>query len=127
MRHVAAERADLDRAGLAGVPLSVTELGRWTEPPGGRFYAPADLRARYLTESVERLATSGCDVDAVLVCAWTSTRARPGVGDDWYGLVGSDGAPTPSSRALAALLSRPAGAWPDPSRSRGRCAPPPAP
>jgi hypothetical protein len=104
LANVRAMRQTLDALGGNGVPLFVTEIGWVDKPPTARFYADSRQKASFLTRTIRALARSDCGVGAVFVYSWTTAESDPRRGDDWFGVYGSRGEETPSSRALAALL-----------------------
>ena len=101
---VSAARRTLDAAGLARVPLYVTEFGWTTDPPGALDYLPEALRPRYIELTLERLGHLDCGVAAALLYAWVTPERDPRQPQDWYGINPPAGGGSPDVAAFAAGL-----------------------
>jgi hypothetical protein len=80
------DRAYMDAAGLAGVPLYVTEVGWTARPRHSPKWAPEPQRRRYVEQTVSGLGRSDCGIAAVVLYAWTTPQRDPREEGDWYGV-----------------------------------------
>lgn len=112
-------RAVMRAAGLAAVPLYITEIGWSTRPVGlarNPFWAPARLRPSHIARTVATLGHSDCGIGAILVYSWVTPERDPGYLEDWYGINPPPGrGPAPSADVAAftsaiRLASAPSGA-----------------
>jgi polysaccharide biosynthesis protein PslG len=93
-------RAALSAAGLANVPLYVTEFGWATSPPGGPHYLPESLRPAYIQQALTALGHLDCGIAAVLLYAWVTPQSDPSDSNDWFGIHPPGGGDTPDMRAF---------------------------
>jgi hypothetical protein len=84
--NVVQARRALDSLGLAAAPLYVTEFGWTTHPPGAVSYLPERLRPGYIADTVQRLASSGCGIAAVVLYTWVTPERDPVQSQDWFGI-----------------------------------------
>ena len=104
VRGVRELRQTLRRLGEGKVPIHITELG-W--PTKGHFPIVISevTRAVSLENAAETLARSDCGIASVVVYTWTAPERNPDDKEDWYGIVHSDGGPTPTSEAFERVLA----------------------
>ncbi len=98
---LAADRAMLLAAGLAGVPLYATEFGWTTSPPGALDYVPAVTRPSYIRRTLEALSTRQCGVSEAVLYTWYSAQSSPADSQQWYGVSDPTGRPSPDTSAFA--------------------------
>lgn len=99
---VTADRAMLNGAGLGAVPLYATEFGWTTSPPGALDYVAAPTRPGYIRRTLHQLSGRWCGVTAAVLYTWYSPEQNPADSQQWYGIDGPTGAPTPDSAAFTA-------------------------
>ncbi|HEY8584955.1 MAG TPA: hypothetical protein VIL49_18495, partial [Capillimicrobium sp.] len=124
---VAGTRATLDALGQGDTPIAVTELG-WPRPnasPTASFALPDDTRAGSFALVSDALAASDCGIDRLVLFTWTTAMSDPAEQEDWFGLAGPDGSPTPAAEALAQAARRPPPPGPLPICHPGSAAPAP--
>lgn len=102
--RVVATRRALERVGLPAVPLYVTEFGWTTTPPGAVDYLPARLRPDYIEGTLVALASSNCDVAAVVLYTWYSPQSDPRNSQYWFGISPPGAGGSPDVLAFAAGL-----------------------
>lgn len=98
--NVRSARMALNAAGLAGVPLYVTEFGWTTSPPGAFGYLPAQLRPAYIEQTLAELGHLDCGVAAILLYAWISGQRNPSDSNDWFGIYPPAGGDNADVRAF---------------------------
>jgi hypothetical protein len=109
IRGVRGLRRTLERLRDGDVPIHVTELG-WPTHGTGEDIKPIvvseDARAVSLEVTAEALARSDCRVAAIVPYTWTTPEQNEDNEEDWYGIRHPDGSPSPTSDAIARVLSR---------------------
>jgi hypothetical protein len=96
---VAYQRQAVDASALRGKPLSVNEIGWYTDGTGPDVTDEA-TRARYLAELTHALAASDCGIASLAPHTWISAESNPANPDDWYGIADpAGGEPYDSGRA----------------------------
>ena len=88
--------------GLLGpsVPIDITEVG-WTTTS-----TPEDQRAADLAGLASELPGSQCNVERMLVYAWTTRESDPGNPEDWFGIWNHDASAKPSGQAYTDTVHR---------------------
>jgi hypothetical protein len=93
-------RSTLDSVGLNAVPMSVNELGWYTQGTGGNPPTSEARRAAGFAQLAPAIAGSDCDVIALSVHTWITREQNPADREDWYGLADPQTAePYPSAVA----------------------------
>ena len=105
LARVRKARLALRSAGMAGVPLYVTEFGWRTRPPGGFGFAAASLRPGFILQTIAALRQTNCGVAAVLLYAWSTPELDPAAARDWFGIDPPTASGGPAVRAFADALS----------------------
>jgi hypothetical protein len=105
LARVRKARLALRSAGMASVPLYVTEFGWRTRPPGGFGFAPPNLRPGFILHTIAALRHTDCGVAAVLLYAWSTPELDPGVAQDWFGIDPPQPAAGPAVTAFTDALS----------------------
>jgi hypothetical protein len=111
--RVGEARAVLDRLGLGGVPLYVTELGWTTRPPHALNWAPSSQRGRDLGQTLADLGHTDCDVAAVVLYTWVTLERNPADREDWYGISPPGGGESADVAAFTAGLRDASAPGPD--------------
>ncbi len=104
LARVRAARLALRSLGMGSVPLYVTEFGWSTQPAGGFGFAPANLRPRFIYETMAALRHTDCGLAAVLLYAWFTPELNPANKQDWFGIDPPRPGPSPAVRAFSAAL-----------------------
>jgi hypothetical protein len=99
-------RMTLTGLGMPSVPLYVTEFGWTTTPPGALDYVPASARPSYISSTVAALGHLDCGVVAATIYTWYSPEQNPADSQQWYGIDGLSGQPTPDSDAFEQGIRR---------------------
>lgn len=95
----------LDGAGLAGVPLSVNEIGWTTRGEGGFTPVPEPDRAALLGQTVDTIARSNCGIASIAPHTWVTEEVDPADQEHWFGIADPDLArPYPSGKAYAEVV-----------------------
>jgi hypothetical protein len=119
LARVRGARAALAAAGMAAVPLYVTEFGWTTQPAGAINHAAASGRPADILNTLQALGHLECGLAATLLYTWVTPQRSPADGQDWYGIADptDPSASTPDTRAFSAGLR--AAVAPDPSPPAG--------
>jgi polysaccharide biosynthesis protein PslG len=99
-------RMTLTGLGMPSVPLFVTEFGWTTTPAGALDYVPASTRPSYISSTVAALGHLDCGVVAATIYTWYSPEQNPANSQQWYGIDGLTGQPTPDSDAFEQGIRR---------------------
>jgi hypothetical protein len=102
--RIVAARRTLDALGLGSTPLYVTEFGWTTTPPGAGDYVPETTRPGDISQALATLSSPDCGIAAALIYTWYSPETDPANSQDWYGIDGLDGQPTPDVVAFTDAL-----------------------
>jgi polysaccharide biosynthesis protein PslG len=105
LARVRTARLALRSAGMAGVPLYVTEFGWRTRPPGGFGFAAPNLRPGFILRTIAALRQTDCGVAAVLLYAWSTPELDPAAARDWFGIDPPTATAGPAVAAFADALS----------------------
>lgn len=98
-------RALLDRLGLKGVPLYVTEFGWTTSPYATRDYASPAVRPGYIALTVGALGHLACGLAAATLYTWVTEDQNPRDNAEWYGISPPSGGSSRDTRAFSAGLA----------------------
>lgn len=84
---VRAVRRSVDAAGMASVPIYLTEFG-WAAPPSRNLRDRLLKRARprYIAATVSGLGRSNCGLAAIVLFSWVTEERDPAQLDQWYGI-----------------------------------------
>jgi polysaccharide biosynthesis protein PslG len=104
LARVRGARRTLDALGMGHVPIYVTEFGWATSPPSSRWFASPRLRPGYLASASRGLARLDCGLGGIFLYTWVTPERNRADEADWFGVRHPDARPSPSSRALAAVL-----------------------
>lgn len=109
--QLASYRRAVDGAGLAGMPLSLNEVG-WTTSGTGIFDPVSEARRASNLEAVAReLALSDCGVRSFAPHTWVTAEEDPADQEDWFGIAEPElGTPYPSAIAYVEATLGPRGA-----------------
>lgn len=107
--QLASYRRAVDGAGLAGMPLSLNEVG-WTTNGTGIFDPVSEARRASNLEAVAReVALSDCGVRSLAPHTWVTAEEDPGDQEDWFGIADPElGTPYPSAIAYTEAAGEPA-------------------
>ena len=98
---LADDRAALVASGLGAVALYATEFGWTTSPPGALDYVAAARRPAYIRDTLDALGGLRCGVVEAVLYTWYSPEQNPTDSQQWYGISGPAGAPTPDTTAFS--------------------------
>jgi hypothetical protein len=104
LSNVRSARLAMRVAGLAIVPLYVTEFGWPTHPATTWDWASAQARPGYIQRTFTGLARTDCGIAGVLMYAWVTPQRDPSNREDWYGISPPGGRATLDTIAFAAGL-----------------------
>ena len=97
---LAYQRRAVDRAGLAGKPLSFNETGWYTSGLGAVPAVDEPTRASYLAAVTDAVVRSNCRIESFAPHTWLTNELQPTNLEDWYGIADPQtGQPYPTGQA----------------------------